>query len=103
MLQLIGFDLSEYFDVQVNQKKLRLDRAREPNHIIRNFYAQQDILVGLEYLLCPEPQRNRILEVFKDKNPAAHSCLTGLRERVAQTTTKRQQTCFTLQSKSSPI
>ena len=94
MLQLIGFDLSEYFDVQVNQKKLRLDRAREPNHIIRNFYAQQDILVGLEYFLYPEPQRNRILEVFKDKNPAAHACLTVLRERVAQTTIKTPTDLF---------
>jgi hypothetical protein len=94
MLQLIGFDLSEYFDVQVNQKKLRLDRAREPNHIIRNFYEQQDILIGLEYFLYPEPQRNRILEVFKDKNPAAYACLTALRERVAQTTIKTPTDLF---------
>ena len=50
--------------------------------------AQQDILVGLEYFLYPEPQRNRIFEVFKDKNPVAHTCLTALRERVAQTTIK---------------
>jgi hypothetical protein len=94
MLQLIGFDLSEYFDVQVNQKKLRLDRAWEPNHILRNFSAQQDILVGLEYFLYPEPQRNRILEVFKDKNPVAHTCLTVLRERVAQTTIKTPTDLF---------
>jgi len=94
MLQLIGFDLSEYFDVQVNQKKLRLDRARVPNHVIRNFYAQQDILVGLEYFLYPEPQRNRILEVFKDKNPAAHACSTALREKVAQTTIKTPTDLF---------
>lgn len=44
MRQLIGFDLSEYFDVQVSQKQLRLHRAWEPNTFIRNFYAQQDIL-----------------------------------------------------------
>ena len=42
----------------------------------------------MEYFLYPEPQRNRILEVFKDKNPVAHTCLTALRERVAQTTIK---------------
>ena len=85
MRQLIGFDLSEYFDVQVNQKQLRLDRGWEPNTVIRNFYAQQDILIGLEYFLYPEPQCSRILRVFKSKNPNAYASIEDLREKVSQT------------------
>ena len=85
MRQLVGFDLSEYFDVQVSQKQLRLDRAWEPNTVIRNFYAQQDILIGLEYFLYPEPQRSRILMVFKSKNPSAYASVEDLREKVSQT------------------
>jgi hypothetical protein len=85
MRQLIGFDLSEYFDVQVNQKQVRLDRAWEPNTVIRNFYAQQDILIGLEYFLYPEPQRSCILRVFKSKNPGAYASVEDLQEKVSQT------------------
>jgi hypothetical protein len=95
MRKLIGFDLSAYFDVQVSQKQQRFDQMpRVLDVVMRNFYVQQDILIGLEYFLYPQPQRGRILTAFKNKDPIAYASCGALRDKISKNTVKTPAELF---------
>jgi hypothetical protein len=69
-----NLDLLPYYEVHLQQKIDRFKRRLDKDFKVRAeyyFYAQQDILDGLEYYSYPPKYREEILRIFKECSPDA--------------------------------